>query len=101
MAVQRITQHLLPGKVLLDVEVSMRPDMLIRDAMEVAKQAEQEFLRTLPSNFQSSSFWEGLGGREISARVRVFAVTYGEEGEKLDWALFIRSSSFREPFGPR
>ncbi|XP_031373740.1 metal tolerance protein 2 isoform X2 [Punica granatum] len=54
MAVQRITQHLLPGKVLLDVEVSMRPDMLIRDAMEVAKQAEQEFLRTLPSNFQVS-----------------------------------------------
>lgn len=34
MAVQRITQHLLPGKTLLEIEVSMHPDMLIRWSME-------------------------------------------------------------------
>ncbi|KAK4766924.1 hypothetical protein SAY86_014675 [Trapa natans] len=54
MAVQRITQHLLPGKTLLEVEVSMRPSMLIRNAMEMAKEAEHEFTRELPNNIQVS-----------------------------------------------
>ncbi|KAG6575848.1 Metal tolerance protein C1, partial [Cucurbita argyrosperma subsp. sororia] len=45
MVVERITPHLLQGKILLQIEVSMPPDLLIRNAMEVAKQAEIEVLK--------------------------------------------------------
>ncbi|XP_015892006.3 metal tolerance protein 2 [Ziziphus jujuba] len=46
MVVERITHHLLQGKMLLQIEVSMPPNVLIRDAMEVAKMAEEEILKT-------------------------------------------------------
>ncbi|CBI32245.3 unnamed protein product, partial [Vitis vinifera] len=45
MVVERITQHLLQGKTLLQVEVSMPPHILIRDAMRVAEEAEEEILK--------------------------------------------------------
>uniref|UniRef100_A0A2N9E149 Uncharacterized protein n=1 Tax=Fagus sylvatica TaxID=28930 RepID=A0A2N9E149_FAGSY len=45
MVVERITRHLLQGKLLLQIEVSMSPEMLIRDAMEVAEEAEKEILK--------------------------------------------------------
>lgn len=41
MVVERITQHLLQGKMFLQIQVSMPPDILIQDAMEVAKEAEE------------------------------------------------------------
>ncbi|KAL8094577.1 metal tolerance protein 2 [Apium graveolens] len=41
MAVEHITSHILQGKTLLQVEVSMPPDMLIRDAIKLAKDAER------------------------------------------------------------
>ncbi|XP_022770993.1 metal tolerance protein C1-like [Durio zibethinus] len=42
--VERITHHMLQGKILLEVEVSMPPDIRIRDAMEAGKEAEKEIL---------------------------------------------------------
>ncbi|XP_034690814.1 metal tolerance protein 2 isoform X2 [Vitis riparia] len=45
MVVERITQHLLQGNTLLQVEVSMPPHILIRDAMRVAEEAEEEILK--------------------------------------------------------
>ncbi|XP_008235017.1 PREDICTED: metal tolerance protein 2 [Prunus mume] len=45
MVVERITHHLLRGKMLLQIEVSMPADILIRDAVEVAKEAEEEILK--------------------------------------------------------
>ncbi|EXB40819.1 hypothetical protein L484_009062 [Morus notabilis] len=48
MVVERITRHSLQGKVLLQIEVSMPSDMLIQDAMDVAKTAEQEILKANP-----------------------------------------------------
>ncbi|KAA0068032.1 metal tolerance protein C1 [Cucumis melo var. makuwa] len=45
MVVERITPHLLQGKILLQIEVSMPPDLLIRNAMDVAKRAENEILK--------------------------------------------------------
>ncbi|KAF2298532.1 hypothetical protein GH714_023988 [Hevea brasiliensis] len=45
MEVERITRHFLQGKILLEVEVSMPPDILIRDAIEVAEAVKKEILR--------------------------------------------------------
>ncbi|XP_004309700.1 PREDICTED: metal tolerance protein C1-like [Fragaria vesca subsp. vesca] len=42
MAVERVTHHLLQGKKFLQIQVSMPPDILIRDAMDMAKEAEEE-----------------------------------------------------------
>ncbi|OMP06646.1 hypothetical protein COLO4_07998 [Corchorus olitorius] len=44
--VERITHHMLQGKMLLEVEVSLPQDqdMMIRDAMEAAEEAEEEIL---------------------------------------------------------
>ncbi|KAM5563970.1 hypothetical protein ABKV19_018536 [Rosa sericea] len=42
MVVERVTHHLLQGKMFLQIQVSMPPDILIRDAIEVAKEAEEE-----------------------------------------------------------
>ncbi|XP_050364586.1 metal tolerance protein 2 isoform X3 [Argentina anserina] len=42
MIVERVTHHLLQGKMFLQIQVSMPPDILIRDAIEVAKGAEEE-----------------------------------------------------------
>ncbi|XP_077224557.1 cation efflux family protein [Tasmannia lanceolata] len=54
MAVEQITRHSLQGKLLLQVQVSMPPNMLIRDAMEVAKEAEREILKAAPNINQAS-----------------------------------------------
>uniref|UniRef100_A0A803NQI7 Cation efflux protein cytoplasmic domain-containing protein n=3 Tax=Cannabis sativa TaxID=3483 RepID=A0A803NQI7_CANSA len=48
MVVEHITRHSLQGQVLLQIEVSMPPSMFIRDAMEVAKKAEEEILKAHP-----------------------------------------------------
>ncbi|XP_062088101.1 metal tolerance protein 2 isoform X2 [Humulus lupulus] len=48
MVVEHIIRHSLQGKVLLQIEVSMPPSMFIRDAMEVAKKAEEEILKAHP-----------------------------------------------------
>ncbi|KAI4341699.1 hypothetical protein MLD38_026392 [Melastoma candidum] len=47
LVVERITQHLLQGKLLVEVEISMPPEILIGDAMKVAKEAEKEILRSV------------------------------------------------------
>ncbi|XP_068658875.1 metal tolerance protein 2-like isoform X2 [Aristolochia californica] len=49
MTVEHITHHLLQGKLLLQVEVSMPSDMSIRDAMEVAQAAEKGILKAAPN----------------------------------------------------
>lgn len=43
--VDHITHHSLQGLILLEVQVTMPPDMTIRDAMEVAKEAEALILQ--------------------------------------------------------
>ncbi|XP_050281866.1 metal tolerance protein 2-like [Quercus robur] len=45
MVVERVTHHLLQGKLLLQIEVSMPPEMSIRDAKEMAEEAENEILK--------------------------------------------------------
>ncbi|XVE73273.1 hypothetical protein DITRI_Ditri11bG0104100 [Diplodiscus trichospermus] len=42
--IEHVTRHMLQGKILLEVEVSMPPEIMIRDAMEEAKEAEEEIL---------------------------------------------------------
>ncbi|KAJ0054575.1 hypothetical protein Pint_01029 [Pistacia integerrima] len=54
IVVERITHHLLQGRILLQIEVSMPPDILIRDAMKVAAEAEQEILKATSNVFQVS-----------------------------------------------
>ncbi|KDP28108.1 hypothetical protein JCGZ_13879 [Jatropha curcas] len=45
MEVERITRHCLQSKMLVEIEVSMPPEILIRDAKEVANAAEKEILK--------------------------------------------------------
>ncbi|XP_028804237.1 metal tolerance protein 2 isoform X2 [Neltuma alba] len=47
MAVERVTRHTLQGKIILQIEVSMPPDMQIRNAMEIAEEAEKEVLKAV------------------------------------------------------
>lgn len=49
MIVERVTPHLLQGQVLLQVEVSMPPDLLIRDAIKVAEEAEKLIIEAAPN----------------------------------------------------
>ncbi|CAA6669084.1 unnamed protein product [Spirodela intermedia] len=44
MSLEHITWHSLQGKIFLQILVSMAPDTLIREAMEMAKKAEKEVL---------------------------------------------------------
>ncbi|KAH7864444.1 hypothetical protein Vadar_029653 [Vaccinium darrowii] len=44
LVLERITRHLLGDNIVLQIEVSMPPDMLIRDAIKVAEEAEREIL---------------------------------------------------------
>ncbi|KAJ1699418.1 hypothetical protein LUZ63_007930 [Rhynchospora breviuscula] len=44
MSLDRVILHLLQGKLLLQVQVSMPPHLVIKDAMEIAKEAEKEIL---------------------------------------------------------
>ncbi|XP_075093943.1 metal tolerance protein 2-like isoform X9 [Nicotiana tabacum] len=48
MIIERVTPHLLQGQILLQVEVSMPPDLLIRDAGKVAKEAEKLIIEAAP-----------------------------------------------------
>ncbi|KAK6164746.1 hypothetical protein DH2020_001610 [Rehmannia glutinosa] len=48
MVVQRITRHSLQGQIFLEIEVSMPPDTLIREAIEVANEAEKKILEVVP-----------------------------------------------------
>ncbi|KAI3449519.1 hypothetical protein Pfo_006184 [Paulownia fortunei] len=49
MVVQRITRHSLQGQIFLEIEVSMPLDMLIREAVGVAKKAEKKILEVVPN----------------------------------------------------
>ncbi|KAG6787148.1 hypothetical protein D5086_005899 [Populus alba] len=50
--VERITRHLMQGNILLQIEISMRPSIFIRDAMELAGEAEKEILKASSSIIQ-------------------------------------------------
>uniref|UniRef100_A0A0E0D0D9 Cation efflux protein transmembrane domain-containing protein n=1 Tax=Oryza meridionalis TaxID=40149 RepID=A0A0E0D0D9_9ORYZ len=54
MSLEHLMLHYLQGRVLLQVEVSMSPEIMIRDAMDIAKQAEQEILKADSSISQVS-----------------------------------------------
>ncbi|KAL6649920.1 hypothetical protein ACP70R_014144 [Stipagrostis hirtigluma subsp. patula] len=54
MSLEHLMLHYMQGRVLLQVQVSMSPEILIRDAMEIAKQAEEEILRADDSISQVS-----------------------------------------------
>ncbi|CAI0446061.1 unnamed protein product [Linum tenue] len=45
MKVERVTRHLINGKILLEIEVDMPANILIRDAKVVAEEAEREILK--------------------------------------------------------
>ncbi|KAL2323625.1 hypothetical protein Fmac_028004 [Flemingia macrophylla] len=47
MSVERITRHMYQSKIVLQIEVSMPPDIPIRHAMEMAEQAEKEILKAV------------------------------------------------------
>ncbi|KAK4418164.1 Metal tolerance protein C1 [Sesamum alatum] len=49
MVVQRITRHSLQGQIFLEIEVTMPPDTLIREAVEVAEEAEKKILEIVPN----------------------------------------------------
>ncbi|KAA8549188.1 hypothetical protein F0562_000872 [Nyssa sinensis] len=52
MMVERIMHHLLQGKILLQIEVSMPPDILVRDAMRVAEEVEKDILKAVSDVIQ-------------------------------------------------
>ncbi|XP_065861300.1 metal tolerance protein 2 [Euphorbia lathyris] len=54
MKVERIRRHILQGKILVEIEVSMPQDILIREAMEVADAAEKEILKASSDIIQVS-----------------------------------------------
>ncbi|GJN31445.1 hypothetical protein PR202_gb19845 [Eleusine coracana subsp. coracana] len=54
MSLEHLMLHYLQGRLLLQVQVSMPQEILIRDAMEIAKQAEEEILRADASISQVS-----------------------------------------------
>ncbi|KAJ1435696.1 Cation efflux protein [Sesbania bispinosa] len=47
MSVERITRHMFQSKIVLQIEVSMPPDIPIRHAMEMAEKAEKEVLKAI------------------------------------------------------
>ncbi|KAF1880763.1 hypothetical protein Lal_00011822 [Lupinus albus] len=47
ISVERITRHVFQGKIVLQIEVSMPPDIQIRNAKEMAQQAEKEVLKAV------------------------------------------------------
>ncbi|XP_048503992.1 metal tolerance protein 2 isoform X2 [Beta vulgaris subsp. vulgaris] len=52
MKVEHITPHLLQNKIMLDVEVSLPPDIMIRDAMLMAEELKKEILGTVSDVIQ-------------------------------------------------
>ncbi|WOG94754.1 hypothetical protein DCAR_0314051 [Daucus carota subsp. sativus] len=67
MVVERITSHILQGKTLLQVEVSMPPDVLIRDAIKLAKDA-QGHIKPAVSDAVQVCFQLQLGSAIIESR---------------------------------
>ncbi|XP_043710553.1 metal tolerance protein 2-like [Telopea speciosissima] len=61
MVVEHITRHSIQGKILLQVEVSMPHEMLIRGAIDVAKKAEKEILKAAPTNVNQVNILLRLG----------------------------------------
>ncbi|KAI9080419.1 hypothetical protein K1719_037813 [Acacia pycnantha] len=47
MSVERVTRHTFQGKIILQIEVSMPSDMQIRNAMEIAEEAEKKVLKAV------------------------------------------------------
>lgn len=47
VAVEHITRHVLQGKILLEIEVSMPPDAMIQDAMQMAEAARGDILNMI------------------------------------------------------
>ncbi|VAH90836.1 unnamed protein product [Triticum turgidum subsp. durum] len=54
MCLEHLMLHYLRGRVLLQVQVSMSPEILIRDAMDIAKKAEEEIMKVDASICQVS-----------------------------------------------
>ncbi|KAH9625571.1 hypothetical protein KSS87_009924 [Heliosperma pusillum] len=52
MTVEHITPHLLRNKILLDIEVSMPPNIMISDAMLMAQEAKKEILGSISNVVQ-------------------------------------------------
>ncbi|KAF3322829.1 metal tolerance protein 2 [Carex littledalei] len=48
MSLDRVILHLLQGKLLLQVQVSMPPQLMVEDAMKIANEAEKEILEADP-----------------------------------------------------
>uniref|UniRef100_A0A2P2JG09 Metal tolerance protein 2 isoform X1 n=1 Tax=Rhizophora mucronata TaxID=61149 RepID=A0A2P2JG09_RHIMU len=48
MEIEHITYHLLQGRIILQIELVMPLGMVIRDAMELAKEAEREIFKVAP-----------------------------------------------------
>ncbi|KAM7521503.1 hypothetical protein LguiA_011405 [Lonicera macranthoides] len=60
--IERITRHLLQGgKILLEIEVSMAPDLLVRDAKKIAEEAEKHILEAVSSSVMQVCFQLRLG----------------------------------------
>ncbi|XP_057424318.1 metal tolerance protein 2 isoform X2 [Lotus japonicus] len=49
MSVEHITPHMFQSKIVLQIEVSMPPDIPIRHAMELAEKAEKEVMKAVSS----------------------------------------------------
>ncbi|XP_057548003.1 metal tolerance protein 2 [Amaranthus tricolor] len=54
MKLEHITHHLLQNKIMLDIEVSMPPDIMIREAMLMAEEVKKEVLGTVSDVVQVS-----------------------------------------------
>ncbi|KAF5731464.1 hypothetical protein HS088_TW18G00142 [Tripterygium wilfordii] len=54
LAIEHITRHSLQGKTLLEIEVSMPSDFMIRDAARIAEAAEKEILKAASNVAQVS-----------------------------------------------
>ncbi|KAG8063384.1 hypothetical protein GUJ93_ZPchr0003g18437 [Zizania palustris] len=55
MSLEHLMLHYWQGRVLLQVQVSMSPEIMIRDAMGIAKQAEEEILKADSSISQATN----------------------------------------------
>ncbi|XP_050204126.1 metal tolerance protein C1 isoform X2 [Mercurialis annua] len=54
MEVERITRHCLQGKTILEIQVSLSPDIFIKEATEVAEAAEKEIIKAASDIIQVS-----------------------------------------------
>ncbi|PWA78843.1 cation efflux family protein [Artemisia annua] len=61
MVVKHITKRMMQDKVLLEVEVSMPPDSLISDAMEVAEEAKSHILQATNNSIEAHHGLEATG----------------------------------------